>query len=431
MRTATIVAGLLAALALGCAFDPGAGGDEGREVGTDPGADVPPGPDAWDPGPDAAPCGGLVTCTEMQNRYRSDCWSVYPGGDCCRFDGTSWVADFMNVDCADVPDVPEPSADVAEPAPDVPDPGPDAPPDVPADAPPDAPDPGDVPPLPARLDLDPATLSFFSLPIGSIRYAVAGLDRDARTCATLVWGLYDGSTGGAATCDGSWPGLPYVVLERGTDGPCTAWDYGSTLSTVSMDGCADWGQASPAGVDLADFEVAVERPDDAPLVVSARARAAVDPVPVSLGFRYATDVPENLFIQSGDDYGQPSWAQVLGPDGQPRMIFDRCDVPSCDTPDAGVCGIAFRSVRNVTNGSYSGQAWLTWDGRFREMDAGGQCRKAVPAPAGDYTLRVCFGWQTGDAPGGNGPEVKDPTCREVPFTLPGAAKVWVQADFGG
>lgn len=417
--------GWLAVLVGACSVEAGSGTDPGREAVADPGREEsPPGPDALDPGPDAAPCGGLADCAEMQARALSDCWSVHPGGECCRFDGTAWAPSFLNVDCADVP---EPSADVPDPAPDVPDQGFDAREDGGVDAG----DPGDLPPLPARLVLDPATLSFFSLPIGSIRYAVAGLDRKARTCATVVFGLYDGSAGGAATCDGSWPGLPYVLLERDTDGPCTAWDYASPFSTVSVEGCADFAAMSPAGVDLADFEVTLERPDDGPLVVAVHARGSMDPPPVSLGLRYLSDIPEDVFVQTGDDYGQPAWAEVIGPDGLPRMLFDRCDVPSCDAPGAGVCGIAFRSVRNITGGTYRGQAWLTWDGRFREMDPGGQCRRAVRAPDGDYTLRVCFGWQVEEAPTGNGPQVKDPTCLETGFRLPGATTVRVDADFGG
>ena len=104
-------------------------------------------------------------------------------------------------------------------------------------------------------------------------------------------------------------------------------------------------------------------------------------------------------------------------------------VPSCRNPGSGACGIAFHQVRNLTGGTHGGQAWMTWDGRFRVLDEANDCWRAEVAAPGTYTLRACFGWQVVD--GSVGPDVKDPTCRDQVFTIPGDTQVTVRADFGG
>ena len=299
----------------------------------------------------------------------------------------------------------------------------------------DLPDVLDVPPdagpLPERLILDPASLTFFDLPINSIRGAVSGYDAAARTCVTIVWDYSNTAHDLVPWCDEFGAGFPYVLVVRDTDGPCGQWDYSANVTATAAEGCVQFQGLGIGALDLVDVAVTVDNPAGGQTIIEARNRATFAPKPVSLGLRYVSDVPGDVYIQTGDDYGLPAWVQVLGPDGNARLLFDRYDVPSCEAPGAGVCGIAFHTVRNVTGGTYRGQAWVTWDGKFRVMDEVGQCRKAEVAAAGAYTLRACFGWATVDSPGGAGPDVKDPQCLDVPFTLPGDTQVVVVADFGG
>ncbi len=277
------------------------------------------------------------------------------------------------------------------------------------------------------LVLDPETLSFFGLPINSLRMAVAGHDPDARVCATIIWDYSNNGMSFGPHCDDFFPGFPYVVLETDTDGPCGAWDYGTDVQTVSASGCVDFAMLSPFGVDLADVEVVVAS-DAFTGSIRVDSHAAAVPAPVSFGISYTTDIPESVWVQSGDDLGLPGWVDVRDDDDLPVWLFDRCDIPICDE-GGGACGQALPQVLDVTQGGYGGQVFVTWDGHRRALVASGDCLERVPAPPGDYVARFCFGWSvTEPGPGG---EVLDPWCEEVPFTLPGAEKVVLQADFGG
>lgn|GEM_PF-2822173 len=289
----------------------------------------------------------------------------------------------------------------------------------------DAPD-TDATPGPTTLSLDPATLQFFSLPIGSYRPAISGLDPAARTCVTLIW-MFDDVTMGSF-CGTPDVAMAYAIVTPDTDGPCGEWEYGGGLGILELEGCADWREFGPGHVDLADLTAHLAlAPGEPPVYdVTVDNRAAYDPPPVTLGLRYSTDIPEDVWVQSVDAYGLPGWARVLR-DGQPLVLFDRCDLPVCGE-QGGVCGQAFTQVHNVTHTSYAGQVVLTWDGRVRVEDPVDHCWKREPAPAGAYELEACFSWQVEET--GSGKVVVAPTCRTAPFTLP-ASEAWVHADLGG
>jgi hypothetical protein len=308
----------------------------------------------------------------------------------------------------------------------------DAAADLPDQSPEDTQSPGDTvsdadAATPSRLVLDPATLFFFSLPIDSYRVAVSGLDPVADMCATIVFDYSNTDHDFEAHCDRFGEHFPYVlVVPDGAESCVGAWDYGTQLETLATQGCFDAAELPPPGLDLADLEVEV-RGAAFTGTVAVDNRPTFTPSPVSLGLVYTTDIPEDVWIQTGDAYGLPAWVEILK-DGAPLLIHDRCDVPPCDDPDAGVCGIAFQMVRSLTHGSYGGSAWLTWDGRVRAERADGSCRERTPAAPGDYVARFCFGWaKSEDAAGA---VVTTPTCVEEPFTYP-TPRVVAHADFGG
>lgn len=282
---------------------------------------------------------------------------------------------------------------------------------------------------PDRLVLDPTTLSFFGLPIGSIRVAVSGLDPEANLCATIIFDYSNTDHELEAHCDGFGFHFPYVlVVPNGAESCVGAWDYSGDHEVTAVEGCFDTSGFVAPGLDLADLTLTVAG-ETFNGTIEVDNRSTFDPPPVSLGLVFTTDVPEDVWIQSQDAYGLPGWVEILR-DGEPLPIHDRCDVPACDDPDAGVCGIAFQSVRSLTRGDYGGSAWLTWDGRVRVPSADGSCRRTEAAPPGDYVARFCFGWTTDEAPGGAGTIVTIPTCVEEPFSYP-TPMVVHRADFGG
>jgi hypothetical protein len=332
--------------------------------------------------------GGYVKCTKV------------PGGE---------EAEPADLPPEDVPDVP----DVAEDVPDVP----DAPPDAPVDSW------ADLGPLPSTLTLDPATLTFFGLPIGSIRFAVSGLDPAAHACVTLVWDYSNNDKHMGSHCDDfTVPGFPYVIVKWGTDGPCGYWDYWSGLTTVSALGCVDWGFGWWVGQDLVDVEVKVEGAGWTGTIVADN-RHSQSPVPASLGIKYSTDVPESVWVQLVDDHGVPAWVTITK-DGQPVAAFKPCDVPECGK-EPGAC-TAEKGVLDFTGWKYQGEMFVTWDGNVWTDVPDTGCVAATPAAPGAYEAEFCFGWQVDEAK----TKVLSPWCKTVPFTWPTDMVVYA-ANMGG
>jgi hypothetical protein len=281
-----------------------------------------------------------------------------------------------------------------------------------------------------RLVLDPASLVFFGLPINSNRVAVTGYDASHRTCATLVWQRFAGDSPGPA-CDvfqtvAGTLDNPYVVLKTDTDGPCTDkdWDYAGSVDTTSSSGCMDFsGAASGGTVNMVDVEIGVEGTAFTGTVVANNRAEGM----VTFGLEYISDIPEDVYVQTGGDLGLPEWLHVTK-DGAPVDLFDHCDVPKCGTSD-GVCGIAFNQAANITGGTqYTGSIYLTWDGQVWSVDEENQCLTSAPAAAGTYQVEVCYGGTALDS--GAGPVVQNAGCRTQEFTYP-TDRVTVTVNNGG
>ncbi|MFH1808326.1 MAG: hypothetical protein ABIJ09_06270 [Pseudomonadota bacterium] len=281
----------------------------------------------------------------------------------------------------------------------------------------------DVPTERVEVVLDPASMQFGELPTGAQRSFVTGHDAQARVCATLVWMSEIPSCG---IFGGEPYGPFYVYLETDTDGPCAGWGYGGNAQVLSADGCVDMAMYSRHGLDLVDMDVEVFD-DNARYHIVADNRHGADPQPLSLGLRYNTDVPEEVYVQTSDDGGAPGWVQ-LWKDNRPLVMVDRCDVTFCDSLDCeGCCAAVGPMVHSLTHSTDSGQIWQSWDGYLREFDESRDCWVRTPAPAGTYTARFCFGWQMTS---GVGPYVVDPTCFDEIFSLPATQVVGV-ANYGG
>ncbi len=106
------------------------------------------------------------------------------------------------------------------------------------------------------VTLDLESLTFFELPINSVRYAVSGYDPAARTCVTIQFDY--SNTGrmslvGTEICDEFGPRFPYVTVAEEQDAPCgtSIWEY-SGAEPAAVSGCFD--NAQP----LADLELTVD-----------------------------------------------------------------------------------------------------------------------------------------------------------------------------
>jgi hypothetical protein len=276
-----------------------------------------------------------------------------------------------------------------------------------------------------KLVLDPSTLTFFGLPINSVRFAVSGYDPDAKVCVTIIWDFSNNGEYEGAHCDDFYPSFPYVIIIPDAKGQCGQWDYGSNIAMVKAEGCVDFDDFAPAGMDLVDVSVQVQSPMFTGTIIADN-RTVKTPQPVSFGLAYITDIPENVYVQKSDELGLPAWLKVKK-DGKEIWLFDRCDIPLCDKP-SGVCGAALPTVLNITNNSYSGSVYLTWDGKIRTVDPVKNCLKSSPAETGNYTAEFCFGWQVQGY--GAPATVVNPICKELDFTLP-AEKVVYYANYGG
>jgi hypothetical protein len=280
----------------------------------------------------------------------------------------------------------------------------------------------DVPTPLVEVVLDPASLVWGELPTGALRSFVSGHDAQARVCATLVW---MGETPACGDFGGDGDMSFYVLVETATDGPCAAWDYGGNAEVIRAQGCVDFAIYHPHGQDLVDMDVEVFD-DVARYHIVADSRHATAPQPVSLGLRYTTDVPAEVYVQTLDDAGAPAWVQ-LWQDNLPLSMFDRCDVTFCDEACEGCCSALHPMIGSLTHGGYTGQIWQTWDGQLRRLDEERGCWVREPAAAGTYQARFCYGWQTTS---GVGPYVVSPTCFEQSFVYP-ADQVLGQADDAG
>jgi len=273
--------------------------------------------------------------------------------------------------------------------------------------------------------LDPSTIQFFGLPINSMRAAVSGWDPVLHACATITWDYSNNGMYMGAHCDDFKAGFPYVNVTMNTDGPYGTWEYTGNVELDAAKGCVDFKQFGPASVDWVDVVAQVHGPVFTGTVVASNL-ALLSPKPTVFGIRYVTDVPEDVYVQSSNDLGLPTWVHVTQ-QGSKVELFDRCDIPKCGEP-SGVCGASQHQVVDITSGTYQGQVYLMWDGRQRKLDAANHCMYAEPAGSGTYEAQFCLGWSIGQSTIGT--DVLNPQCYSVTFSYP-ADRVVYEINNGG
>ena len=273
-------------------------------------------------------------------------------------------------------------------------------------------------PVEPTIVLDPASLMFHVLPVDSIILAVTGYDPVMRACVTMTWDYFGTDHAWRAQCD-LGERFPLVSVWMDQPGPCEQWEPVGNTTVTEVHGCVDFLRFMRTGTDMVDVVASVASPQFTGKVVADN-RSSMQPPPVTLGVVYGTDVPEDVFAQTIDcDAYQPTWVQVLQ-GGQPVAFMDDCFAPPC-VEGHGMCGAAICVVENITQGSYSGSIFMTWDGWTRSAEGGPTCQVAPP---GEYVARFCLGYRAQDG------VVQDPFCHDVPFTLPAREVIWY-ASMGG
>ncbi|MBN2194681.1 MAG: hypothetical protein JW751_17830, partial [Polyangiaceae bacterium] len=263
-----------------------------------------------------------------------------------------------------------------------------------------------------QLTLDPESLTFFGLPIGSIRWAVAGYDAAHRTCVTVTWDFSSDTRGLGPFCDGynQQSLFPYTNVVTDTDGPCTDWDYGGNVETTAFTGCVDFAESGLSSMDLADFTVTVAGdPFSGTITVDNR-----PPGTVTFGLEYLTDIDQDVFVETVD--GMPTWLR-LSKDGEPVELFSTCGLFVCGVDvDPVPCEALWNDVTNITQGTTEGSVYFNWDGRLWQLDPDGECYEEKTAEPGTYQAEVCYGFTT--EPASVGVKVADPVCVTRGFTYP-------------
>lgn len=274
------------------------------------------------------------------------------------------------------------------------------------------------------LHLDPDTLNFFSLPIGSIRTAVAGRAQGTNTCVTVVFDYSNRFLPTPARCGNFEEAPPYVVLTpNAPPGPCTEWDYGSQHEFVSMDGCVDFEELGTVGVpsiNLADFTLTVREAMGGPeTVIHVDNRDTYDPRPVSLTLKYVTDqAGEPIFAQRSDVNSELGWLELEG-DNTPVPLRMGCNMGACQNSpiQPPACGFNEGQTFNLIPAQgFSGSLSFTWTGQTMNMPTANDCHVPQNAHPRDYAVRGCFGFSSMET--GQGSFVASPRCQETLFRYP-------------
>lgn len=129
-------------------------------------------------------------------------------------------------------------------------------------------------PVSSDYTLDPDSLLFYSLPIGSLRFAVSGYEPTLDMCVTLIWFIGETTNGDYQLC-GPEPTptsmSPYAVIapvnpaNPTPDGPqygaqlCEVWDYGSNATVEDVTGCVEFSSTFPT-TGSADLVVELDSP---------------------------------------------------------------------------------------------------------------------------------------------------------------------------
>jgi hypothetical protein len=247
--------------------------------------------------------------------------------------------------------------------------------------------------------VDPRSITFFSLPINSLRYAVAGYIPEARACVAAIWSADAvGPASQRLHCEGA--GVhPYLHIELDQDGPCTNWGYSGNLPHVApYEGCVDFGGVDDGvGINYADLGFTVQSDQLSGHITMTNLTQFAAPVPV--GLRYNVGAATNLYLQARDAQGRRGWFRLKDAQGRRLEVDDPCGVPACGQ-EATACAPPQAEV--LAAEGRTGLKMDHWDGYLRVMRPGQGCFERVAAWTwgGPLTAELCYGTGSEQADGG-------------------------------
>ncbi|MEL6177823.1 MAG: hypothetical protein AAFS10_02670 [Myxococcota bacterium] len=269
--------------------------------------------------------------------------------------------------------------------------------------------------------IDPNTITFGSLPVNSIRYAVTGYAPEQGMCVGIIW-LFEADSS-LTFCGRDAPSEPYVVTRPSTENNCGALaDFGGNVELLTppeADHCIDFSNTDTMG--RGNVHLAVDVAGEAftgTIVFDNRADFVVSPTFLSMG--YQGDTPQTLYAQTTTGLGTPGWVSITDTNEEAVGIFERCDIPQCGSNE-GVCGLSFAQVTPFLDETTTGGITVVWDGYINRFNDNDQCMERVPAPSGQYKAQFCYGDTFADADSGT--FVDEPRCTFTTFTYPTASVV--------
>lgn len=258
--------------------------------------------------------------------------------------------------------------------------------------------------------VDPSTLRFFALPVGSIRGAVSGYAPEQDACVIAVW-LYayvPGIDNSSATRCAHDEFEPDIIVVPNPPDPANCdqhWELASNVEPIEpIDGCMGWTELG-SRFDYVDLEMKVSGDAfEGRIVMSNHGVDGLNPVVVGV------EVSEDFeFVEAFLRYNVGCQSEGMGwlrlfRDGEP-MITDRDQGP-CDGECAFVPDSYFDI--NTTRRAY----YTLWSGRIQDSD----CNN-VPMSGEGWSARWCYGHDIRELDESS-VEVINPMCEEVPFELP-------------
>jgi hypothetical protein len=144
----------------------------------------------------------------------------------------------------------------------------------------------------------------------------------------------------------------------------------------------------------------------------------------SVSIRFAIEVDPDaagpVYVVLTDEGSQLGWVQAFR--GAERVyLHERCEIANCGEAPA-VCGMAIRTIRNITGTAGGRSIEHVWDGTTSLVDPSSRCEKRVPALPGEYRARFCYSREARVNPGGDPDRAAaggliEPTCVDLPFSL--------------
>jgi len=144
------------------------------------------------------------------------------------------------------------------------------------------------------------------------------------------------------------------------------------------------------------------------------------PWPTLFKLGFISDVEESIWVNETD----PAWLNghwlTIERGGEIIRKSKACELCACDEcPNCPICGAPCPTAIEVPSGGDAGYEWTGYEWPSADCPSAPQetCLEQVPAPAGSYVAKFCWGLSFEGSPPCPA-DVVDVHCAEVPFQHP-------------